>query len=310
MTSGDAAPVNPWMPEVLLGFPESRFQARGLATAVGAVYADIDIHAFPDGESRVRIAELDSIRGQRAAIFRPLHQPNGKIVELILAASILGPAADITLIAPYLPYMRQDKAFSPGEAVSQAAVGRLLAAYFNRFVAFDPHLHRTHDLGAVFGGKPARALSAADVIATYIRHTLPRGALLIGPDEESLPLVGKVAVLAGCEWSVARKQRFGDRQVEIALPDSVLFGNRAVVIIDDVISSGHTIAVLAAALTGAGAASVTVCATHALYDAAAAEMMAAAGVARIASSGSIPHPSNQFSIIDTLAWNLKDPHDG
>jgi ribose-phosphate pyrophosphokinase len=154
--------INPWMPEVLLGFPEGRFHARELAAALGATYADVEIHVFPDGESRVRIADADAIRGKRAAFYRSLDYPNTKIIELVLAASVLGAAAAPILIAPYLSYMRQDKAFSPGEAVSQAAIGGLLAAHFSRFVSFDPHLHRTPDLKTVFAGQPARALSAAD----------------------------------------------------------------------------------------------------------------------------------------------------
>ncbi len=258
---------------------------------------------------RVRIADVDAIRGKRVAIFRSLDRPNGKIVELILAASILGADADVTLIAPYLPYMRQDEAFAAGEAVSQTAIGGLLAAYFSRFISFDPHLHRTRDLAKVFAGKPVRSLSAAEAISSYIRETFPRGVVLLGPDEESAPLVGKVAVLAGCEWSVARKQRSGDRHVEVTLPDTLPFENKIIVIIDDVISSGHTVTAVAAALAKAGAARIAACATHALYAAEAADMMAAAGVERIASSNSIPHSSNRFSIIDTLAWSLKDPHD-
>lgn len=309
MTSSNESTRNSWMPEVLLGFPEGRPSACGLAASLGATYADVHIHVFPDGESRVRIADVDAIRGKRTAIFRSLDRPNGKIVELILAASILGADADVTLIAPYLPYMRQDKAFNTGEAVSQAAVGHLLAAYFSRFISFDPHLHRTRDLGAVFAGKPALALSAAEAMASYIRHALPRGAILLGPDEESGPLVGKVAVLAGCEWSVACKQRFGDRQVEVTLPDTLPFENKTVVIVDDVISSGHTIAAVTAALVKAGAARIAACATHALYDRAAADVMSAAGVDLVASSDTIPHLSNRFSIIDTLAWSLKDSHD-
>ncbi len=308
MTSDRASAANPWMPEVVLGFPEGRFHARGLAAALGAAYTDIDVHVFPDGESRVRIADLETLRGKRTAIFRSLDHPNGKLVELILAAALVG-AGDVMLIAPYLPYMRQDKAFNPGEAVSQAAIGGLLAAYFDSFITVDPHLHRTRDLATVFAGKPTRTLSAAAAMAAYIRQSSPHGTLLVGPDEESTPLVSKVAALAGCEWSVARKERLGDRKVCVTLPDSPAITGRNVVIVDDIISSGHTIAAVAAALAQAGAGAITACATHALYGDAADAAMNAAGVIRIASSDSIPHPSNRFSIIDTLTQSLKDPHD-
>jgi ribose-phosphate pyrophosphokinase len=97
--------------------------------------------------------------------------------------------------------------------------------------------------------------------------------------------------------------------VAVTLPDTVTCAGRTVVIVDDVISSGHTISAVAAAAIAAGAVRIMVCATHALYDTAAAEVMVAAGVERIASSGSIPHTSNRFSILDTLASSLKESHD-
>ena len=308
-SAGNRNPApNPWLPQVLLGFPEGRFHARGLAAALGATYADIDVHVFPDGESRIRIAGIEDLRGKRTAIFRALDHPNGKLVDLILAASLVG-VGDVMLIAPYLPYMRQDKAFVAGEAVSQAAIGALLATYFDSFVTVDPHLHRTRDLATVFAGKPARSLSAAGAMAAYIRQSMPRGVLLLGPDEESAPLVGRVATLAGCTWSVASKERFGDHKVQVTLPETQSFADRTVVIVDDVISSGQTIATVARAVADAGAVAITACATHALYEPDAAAVMSAAGVARVASSDSIPHPSNRFSIIETLAWSLKDPND-
>ena len=93
------------------------------------------------------------------------------------------------------------------------------------------------------------------------------------------------------------------------MPETQSFADRTVVIVDDVISSGQTIAAVARAVADAGAAAITACATHALYEPDAAVVMSAAGVARVASSDSIPHPSNRFSIIETLAWSLKDPND-
>lgn len=309
MTSFRNDRVNPWKPEIILGFPENRLRATILANALDAQYADVETHTFPDDECLVRIPKQDICRGKHVALFRSLDRPNSKLVELVLAASLLGDARDLTLIAPYLCYMRQDQAFHPGEAVSQLAIGRLLAAYFRRFVTVDPHLHRQPSLDAVFPDRPSLCLTGADAIADYVRHALPEHTVVLGPDEEAARIAGRVAVRAGREWSLAKKQRAGDRDVAFLLPETISLQGRTVVIVDDVISSGHTIAGLARAVRAAGAARVLACTTHALHDNAGARLMAEAGVETVASSDSVVHGTNKFSVLETIAWSLKDPHD-
>lgn len=310
MTFSSTARTSPWRPDILLGFGENRLRATILATALGAAFEEVEIHAFPDGESLVRVPNRAACRGKKVALFRSLDRPNDKIVQLLLASSTLAEAREVILIAPYLAYMRQDKAFRDGEAVSQTVIGDVLAKSFHRIVTVDPHLHRQSSLDAVFPHRPCLCLTAADAMAGFIRHTLPEDTFVLGPDEESTTMAGRIAVAAGREWSVARKIRRGDRIVEIALPETRSFKDRTVAIVDDVISTGHTIATLARQLRAAGAARVVACATHALHDANAAELMAQAGVAFVASSDTVEHASNRFSVLETLAWSLKDPHDG
>jgi ribose-phosphate pyrophosphokinase len=147
------------------------------------------------------------------------------------------------------------------------------------------------------------------VIADYVRHTLPEHTVILGPDEESIRIAGHVATRAGREWSVARKQRRGDHDVTLTLPETMSFRDSTVAIVDDVISSGYTIAGLARTLRAAGAARVVACVTHALHDIAAAHLMAESGVELVASSDSVSHGTNKFSVLETIAWSLKDPHD-
>lgn len=310
MTFSSASKPNPWRPDILLGFRENRLRATILATALGAGFGEVEVHNFPDGESLVHIPNRAACRGKRVALFRSLNRPNNKIIELLFAASTLSEAREIILIAPYLAYMRQDMAFREGEAVSQMVIGDLLARSFHRIVTVDPHLHRQPSLEAVFPRRPGLCLTAADAIAGFIRHTLPEDAFVLGPDEESAIMAGKIAVAAGREWSVARKTRHSDQVVNVTLPETRSFQDRTVVIVDDVISTGHTIAALARRLHEAGAVQVVACATHALHDAEAASLMAEAGVDLVASSDTVEHPTNRFSVLETMAWSLKDPHDG
>ena len=106
---------------LVLGFPDYDRQASALAKALNAPYRLIELHRFPDGESQLRLPP--ALPGQ-VVLCRSLDRPNGKLVELLLAAGCarqLG-ASQLILVAPYLCYMRQDAAFHPGEAVSQAIV--------------------------------------------------------------------------------------------------------------------------------------------------------------------------------------------
>ena len=150
-------------PGLLLAFDDERAQAEALATALGVPMAPVVRHCFPDGETKLRLppelpAELLLLRG--------LHHPNQKLVELLItapAARALG-ARRIVLVSPYLAYMRQDIAFTPGEVVSQRHLGRWLALWFDAVVTVDPHLHRVATLDEVLPGRRGVALTAAPLL--------------------------------------------------------------------------------------------------------------------------------------------------
>src|SRR5690606_20487804 len=99
------------------------------------------------------------------------------------------------------------------------------------------------------------------------------------------------------------KIRHDDRRVEIALPPTEVAG-REVVVFDDVASSGHTVAVATRLLLGAGAASVDLAVTHALFADDAERLVRAAGVGEIWSTDTIAHPSNAVSVAPALATAL------
>jgi len=287
---------------MLLGFPEYAAQATALAVAAGMPCRIIDVHRFPDGESRLT---LPPALPAAVTLCRSLDHPNDKLVELVLAAATareLG-AARVTLVAPYLCYMRQDMAFAPGEAVSQRVVGRLLAEHFDRIVTVDPHLHRVSDLGAAVPCRSPVALSAASVIARFLASRLD-APLLLGPDSESRPWVEAIAVAAGFEAAVAEKMRTGDRQVTIDLPGVDLSG-REVVLVDDVASTGCTLARAAEQCLERGAARVHVVVTHGLFVGDAVERLKGAGVDGIWSTDSVTHGTNAIPLAGVLASALE-----
>ncbi len=158
---------------IVLGFPDYQQQAKNLAKAAGLDYADISIHRFPDGESKVQLPET---LPEHVILCRSLDHPNDKLVELILAADgakALG-AKRLTLVAPYLSYMRQDIAFHPGEVVSQKVIGRLLADYFDQVLTVDSHLHRIHHLSEAIPIKQAINLTATQPMGAFLNDTVER----------------------------------------------------------------------------------------------------------------------------------------
>ena len=286
----------------LLCFDDEQTIAQAVAAAAGLTLAVIQRHRFPDGELRLRLPES---LPPRVVFWRGLHQPNEKLVEILLVARTahqLG-AVHLTLVAPYLAYMRQDIAFNPGEAVSQRVIGRFLAGLFDAVITVDPHLHRVATLEEAIPVKDAIVLSGAPLLADHIATQRP-DVLLIGPDEESLQWVAQAAARHGWAHGVCRKLRHGDRQGDIELPD-LPFTGRAVVLMDDVASSGHTLAQAARLLKAAGAASVDVAVTHALFADGAVRLIREAGAGQIWSTDSIPHASNAVSIVPAVAEALR-----
>lgn len=287
---------------MLLHFDDEAGLAGRIAAVAGLRCVPIERHRFPDGELRLR---LPSVLPAGVVLVRGLHQPNEKLVEVLLAARAARAqgATRLVLVAPYLAYMRQDKAFAPGEAVSQRIVGDFLAGLVDGLITVDPHLHRVSTLAEAVPVAAARTVSAAPLLAELVAARRP-GALLLGPDAESAQWVAAAGAAQGFDHAVCSKVRHGDREVEIRLPDVVLRG-RAVVLLDDVASSGRTLARAAELLYAAGAASVDVAVTHALFAGDALAVIRAAGVGEVWSTDCIDHPSNAVSVAPAIAAELR-----
>ncbi len=289
-------------PGVLLYFEDEAPAALRLAEAVGLEPQQVHRHRFPDGEIQLT---LPARLPPRVVLLRSLHQPGDKLTELLLAAPTarqLG-AQHLSLVAPYLAYMRQDKAFAPGQAVSQRIVGAWLATLFDAIITVDPHLHRVATLSEALPARQANTLSAAPFLGNWIAKHRPC-AFLLGPDSESAQWINQAAAAHGLPHAVCNKVRHGDRAVRITLPACDLRG-QAVVLLDDVASSGHTLATAAALALAAGATSVDVAVTHALLAGDALQRIHQAGVGEFWSTDSVGHPSNVVALASLLAQALK-----
>ena len=283
---------------LLLFFDDEKEAAQRFAQAAGMPSACVDRHRFPDGELKLR---LPASVPPRVIVYRSLVNPNEKLVELLFVAQTarqLG-GRDLTLVAPYLAYMRQDIAFNQGEVVSQKIIGKFLASLFDGIVTVDPHLHRVATLEEAAPVKRPVVLSGAPLLGDYIAKKIP-DAFLLGPDGESAQWIASAARAHGFDHAACEKIRRGDRDVTVQLPDIDLTG-RKVVILDDVASSGRTLAKATHAALEAGAASVDVAVTHALFAEDAMKVILESGVRHVWSTDCIAHQSNVVGIAAMLA---------
>lgn len=291
----------------LHAFGESCELAKRLEAALPgeASLRTVDVHRFPDRESRVRVA---SDGAARAVVLRSLDDPNPKLFELLLAADALRRRGvrEVGLVAPYLAYMRQDRVFHEGEALSQQVIGRLLSAAFDQVLTVEAHLHRIQRLEEAFTC-PARSLSAAPLVAERYRGA-PEPWRVIGPDEESEPWVRGVAEAAGLPYTIAHKRRSGDRRVEVELPP--MPETTHAVLVDDIASSGVTLAALAGMLRERGVQRCEAVVVHALLSPEAEARLAAAGIDALVSTDTIPHASNALSVAPLLARALAPDTEG
>jgi ribose-phosphate pyrophosphokinase len=294
-----------YAPVALYGFEESIDSARRLAKALELPFREVCQHSFPDGESLVRIGSS----ADTAVIYRSMDHPNDKLVELMLAASVIREtgATRIILVAPYLCYMRQDAAFRPGEPISQKVIGRFLDEIVDDIVTVDPHLHRTRQISEVFPTAGSVSLSAAPLFVDQLRTDgVAADTVLVGPDSESQQWVEAVARPLGLDMLLGEKTRQSDTGVTIRIPRIERAKGRPIVLVDDLVSTGVTLMQCAKQLAQAGAAGIEALAVHALCGPKEDVALRASGIARLRSTDSIPNPSNAIRLTPLLAESLKE----
>lgn len=287
------------MNRVLIPFPADIAQAATIAPSLGARIAPLAWHHFPDGESLVTLDH--DLANADVVILASLREADATALPLRFAAETAREfgARTVGLIAPYLGYMRQDTRFQPGQAVTSPLFARFLEESFDWLVTVDPHLHRTPRLGALYR-IPTANVKSAPVIARWVAANVPN-AILIGPDSESEQWVASIAADAGVPFQVLSKQRRGDYNVSVSLPDAAAAAGRTPVLVDDIVSSGRTILETQAHLQRLDLPAPVLVAIHPVFSGDAYARLQAANLASIVSTDTIAHPSNAIAMGPELA---------
>ncbi len=271
---------------------------RALGQLLRASPLKLEHRRFPDGESYLRLH--GDLSGASVIFVATLDRPDDKVPPLLFAADLareLG-ATRVGLVCPYLPYMRQDHRFNPGEALTSKTFARWLSAHFDWLVTVDPHLHRYASLDEIYTLQ-SEVVQAAPALADWIVAHIEK-PVLIGPDAESEQWVSAVAGLQNLPWRVLTKTRHGDREVSMELPDLTGLEHRTPVLVDDIISSGATVAEATRHLTEAGLARPVVVAVHGLFGDRSRELLKHAGVARVVCTNSVNAPESEIGLSELL----------
>ncbi|MBL0319506.1 MAG: ribose-phosphate pyrophosphokinase [Alphaproteobacteria bacterium] len=287
------------MMPIILAWPDSKGMAQSLSLQLGIPCGDYAFHHFPDGESLPTIQT--PVKGDEVIVVANLYQPDSKLWYLILLAETLRQlgATRVGLVAPYLGYMRQDTQFHPGEGVTSRIAATYLSKAFDWLVTVDPHLHRIHDLSEIYT-IPTHNVHAASAIVTWIQSNVSH-ALLIGPDEESRQWVAELAQLGQLPFQVLTKERFGDHEVNVSLPRVSEYKNHTPVLVDDIISTAHTMIETVKHLQLLELKPAICIGTHPVFAEDAYQRLLATGVKSIITCNTIEHSSNQIDLSPLIA---------
>jgi len=268
--------------------------AKKISKKIKQKYSALEVTHFPDSEIKLRFNV--NIKNKVVVLVQSFYgNINDCVIETLFAAETakdLG-AKKIILVAPYFPYLRQDRRFNPGECISLKTIAKNIDEDFDEVYIIDPHLHREKTLNHIFKIK-AYKLTANNLIESYIKNRI-RSPVIIGPDRESYKWAQKVAEKIGCDFAIMEKKRHSARKVSVKLNKKIDIKSKNLIFIDDMISTGHTLLEAIKAMKKLGAKKVSCLAVHGILVEDALEKLQKAG-ANIICSNTIPNKVSKLDV--------------
>jgi len=272
--------------------------AAALAGATGLDLAAVEYDRFPDGELRAAVPEFGA---DRAVVVASTASSDAHLELLQLQDAVReAGASEVVTVLPYMGYARQDQAFSDGEPVSARAVARAVSTSTDRVVTVNPHETAVCD----FFDVPTEAVDAAGRLATALPGDLA-DPLFLSPDAGAIDLAETVRDAHGegatDYFEKSRDYDTGEVAVE---PSDAPVADRDVVLVDDIVATGSTMAEAVAHLTDRGAARVVVTCVHPLFAGNAGTKLRRAGVDRLVGTDTIEGPLSAVSAAPAVAERI------
>ncbi len=282
--------------------PASYNLSNKIAENLNASIVPVNLKNFPDGEYNLRFD--GELKDAEIIVVQSTGPPqDANILQLLMmidAAKDLG-AKKITAVVPYMAFARQDKRFLPGETVSVATVVKLVEACgADRFITVNIHSKEILKRFTI----PTENLSAISMIAEHFKNRGMDGAFSLSPDKGAIGLAEEANQVlgGGCGWLSKERDRFtGEIQME---EKSFDVEDIDVIVFDDIISTGGTIAKALKILKNQGARKVYVACVHPLLIGEAEKKIIQSGAEEIVGTDSVPNSVRKVSLAPIIAEAL------
>jgi ribose-phosphate pyrophosphokinase len=285
--------------------PGSRSQAlaASLAAALDEPLAVPEFDRFPDGETFAAVPDAAAESPRRAVVVAatPSNDAYVELLQLQDAVAEAGVEEVVTVLA-YMGYARQDRAFGPGHPVSARAMARAVSTGTDRAVLVTPH---ELEVGNFFD-VPCDVVDAAGRLAVPLRRLDDPLAepLFLAPDDGAVDIARTVRDAYGAgETDYFEKTRHSGTEVTVEPSDAHVAG-RDVVVTDDIVATGSTMAESVAVLRDRDAGRVFVACVHPLMARAARTKLAAAGVERVYGTDTLERDVSAVSVAPAVAERL------
>lgn len=283
--------------KIVIACSGGKHVARKIARKINAKYSEVKTEEFPDSEIKVNLPEVKNKKVYFVqSFYKEKTDINDKIIEVLFCAYTARElkAKKVFLIAPYLAYMREDKRFNKGEAISAKIISKLFNV-FNKVYAVEPHLHRFNSFKEFFSN--AKKIKLDVETAEYINKNIKEPYVLVGPDSESEQWVKAVAKKLNKKYVILNKERFSSKKVKVKGEE---IENKNVVIIDDIISTGNTL-IEASKLIKAN--NIYFIGMHGLFSGNAIKNLNKKG--KVVTSNSIPNKAGKIDCSKAIAKKIK-----
>ena len=257
-----------------------------VANELGCKFVKVDNRVFPDGEiaPRIIVESADDIKDKNVvAVFQKgVEEPvNNYVLRSFLTLSTLKRYGAQRLIAvfPYFAYARQDNEFRLGEPVSCGIVAKIFEDVgVSDFLTITSHVHRITGIDKWFPNIKAYDISGVTTLAEYVRDNVksPQEFVVFAPDGEGLTWATEMANIIGSgQASALEKERdVNTGEIKQKLLSDVDVKGKNILIVDDIVSTGKTIAQAANMLRKEkGAKKVAFAYVHPVHSPGAVELM-------------------------------------
>jgi ribose-phosphate pyrophosphokinase len=284
--------------------PSSSDLAACISKKLDADLVPVDVRIFEDGESKLRIGKTEK---KCCIIVQSTYPPTDR--HLLQVLMMIKKCADrkadmIYAVIPYLAYTRQDREFLDGEVVSMGLVARLIeAAGTDQLTTVDVHSsvalsHFTIDV---------QNISSIPILASYTANNVSLdNPIVVSPDYGGIKRAAEFAKILKVESIALRKFRHRDTgRLSIDERLDIEVEGRDVILVDDMITSGSSIAEACKVLKKFKSGKVYAVCTHALLIGNAMSMIKAAGVKGVIATNSVPNGSAKVDLSSIISENLK-----